>query len=229
MNIVKRAGEIGIIPVVAIAKLEDALPLAEALLEGGLPCAEITFRTEAAAEAIARIRSRFPEILLGAGTVLTTEQAETAIGAGAEFIVSPGTNLTVVDYCLSKGVTIFPGACTPTEIEMVLSKGIDALKFFPAEPMGGVKFLQAICAPYRHVRFIPTGGIDTRNIGQYLALPQVVACGGSWMVKPELFEAGDFTKVKQLAGEAAALARESRGVRIRISTASGSKWGVCCE
>jgi 2-dehydro-3-deoxyphosphogluconate aldolase/(4S)-4-hydroxy-2-oxoglutarate aldolase len=211
MNIVERARGIGIVPVVSLPKLEDALPLAEALLEGGLPCAEITFRTAAAAEAIARIRARFPQILLGAGTVLTTGQAETAICAGAEFIVSPGTNLTVVDYCLSKGVTIFPGICTPTEIEMALSKGVDVLKFFPAEPMGGVKFLQAICAPYKNVRFIPTGGIDTKNIGHYLALPQVVACGGSWMVKPELFEAGDFARVKQLAGEAVALARESRG------------------
>jgi 2-dehydro-3-deoxyphosphogluconate aldolase/(4S)-4-hydroxy-2-oxoglutarate aldolase len=211
MSIVERAREIGIIPVVSIPKLEDALPLAEALLEGGCGCVEITFRTAAAAEAIAQIRSRFPEILLGAGTVLRTEQAEAAISAGAEFIVSPGTNLTVVDYCLSKEVMIFPGVCTPTEIEMALSKGIDVLKFFPAEPMGGVKFLQAICAPYRNLRFIPTGGIDAKNIGQYLALPQVVACGGSWMVKPELFGAGDFAKVKQLAGEAVALARDLRG------------------
>ncbi len=211
MRITERIQQIGIIPVVSIPKLEHALPLAEALIEGGLACAEITFRTAAAAEAIAQIRSRFTEILLGAGTVLTTEQTDTAINAGAEFIVSPGTNLTVVDHCLSKGVTIFPGVCTPTEVEMALSKGVDVLKFFPAEPMGGVKFLQAICAPYRNVRFIPTGGIDTKNIGQYLALPQVVACGGSWMVKPELFEAGDFAKVRQLAGEAVALVRELRG------------------
>jgi len=211
MKMIERARQIGIIPVVSIPKLELALPLAEALLEGGLHCAEITFRTAAAAEAIAQIRSRFPDIFLGAGTVLTTEQANTAINAGAEFIVSPGTNLTVVDHCLSKGVTIFPGVCTPTEIEMALSKGVDVLKFFPAEPMGGVKFLQAICAPYKNIRFIPTGGIDTKNIGLYLALPQVVACGGSWMVKPELFEGGDFAKVKQLAGEAVALVRELRG------------------
>jgi 2-dehydro-3-deoxyphosphogluconate aldolase/(4S)-4-hydroxy-2-oxoglutarate aldolase len=210
MNIIERAREIGIVPVISIPKLEDALPLAEALVEGGLPCAEITFRTAAAAEAILQIRSRFPEILLGAGTVLTTDQAETAISAGAEFIVAPGTNPAVVDYCLSKSVTIFPGVCTPTEIEMALSKGVEAVKFFPAEPMGGVKFLQAICAPYRNVRFIPTGGIDTKNIGQYLALPQVIACGGSWMVKPELFDTGDFAKVRRLAREAAELARESR-------------------
>lgn len=214
MRITERIQQIGIIPVVSIPKLENALPLAEALIEGGLACAEITFRTAAAAEAIAQIRSRFSEILLGAGTVLTTEQADTAINAGAEFIVSPGTNLAIVEHCLSKGVTIFPGVCTPTEVEMALSKRVDVLKFFPAEPMGGVKFLQAICAPYRNVRFIPTGGIDTKNIGQYLALPQVVACGGSWMVKPESFEAGDFAKVKRLASEAVALVRELREHKI---------------
>lgn len=207
MKIIERVREIGIIPVISLPKLEHALPLAESLLEGGLPCAEITFRTAAAAEAIGPIRAKFPEILLGAGTVLTTEQAEIAINEGAQFIVSPGTNLTVVDYCLEKGVTIFPGVCTPTEIEMALSRGVDILKFFPAEPMGGVKFLQAICAPYKQIKFIPTGGIDTKNIGQYLALPQVIACGGSWMVKPELFEAGDFAKVKQMTAEAVALVR----------------------
>lgn len=211
MKITERIQQIGVIPVVSIPKLEHALPLAEALLEGGLACAEVTFRTAAAAEAIAQIRSRFPEILLGAGTVLTTEQADTAINTGVEYIVSPGTNPAVVDHCLAKGVTIFPGVCTPTEIEMALAKGVDVLKFFPAEPMGGVKFLRAICAPYRNVRFIPTGGIDAKNIGQYLALPQVVACGGSWMVKTELFEAGDFARVKQSAAEAVALVRELRG------------------
>lgn len=210
MEIIERVRRIGIVPVVSLPKLEHATPLAESLLEGGLPCVEITFRTAAAAEAIAQINARFPELLLGAGTVLTTEQAATAIDAGAKFIVSPGTNPAVVDYCRSQGVTIFPGVCTPTEVEMALAKGIDVLKFFPAESMGGVKFLQAICAPYRQAQFIPTGGIDTKNIGQYLALPQVVACGGSWMVKPELFEAGDFAKVRQLAGEAAALVRELR-------------------
>ncbi len=211
MDIIERAREIGIVPVVSLPRLEHAQPLAEALIEGGLPCAEITFRTAAAAEAIALIAEKFPELLLGAGTVLTTEQAVTAVSAGAQFIVSPGTNPVVVDHCLSTGVTIFPGVCTPTEIEMAMAKGIGVMKFFPAEPMGGASFLKAICAPYRQAKFIPTGGIDTKNIGQYLALPQVVACGGSWMVKPELFEAGDFAKVRRLAEEAVALARELRG------------------
>ncbi|MBS1790683.1 MAG: bifunctional 4-hydroxy-2-oxoglutarate aldolase/2-dehydro-3-deoxy-phosphogluconate aldolase [Acidobacteria bacterium] len=210
MNLIERVRQTGIIPVVALPKLEHALPLAESLIEGGLLCAEITFRTAAAAEAIEQISKRFPEILLGAGTVLTTEQAQRAMDCGAQFIVSPGTNPTTVDFCLSKNLTIFPGVCTPSEVEMNLAKGVDVLKFFPAEPAGGVNFLKAICAPYKQVQFIPTGGIDVKNIGQYLALPQVVACGGSWMVKPELFEAGDFVAVKRLAAEAVALVQQLR-------------------
>ncbi|MEP7340040.1 MAG: bifunctional 4-hydroxy-2-oxoglutarate aldolase/2-dehydro-3-deoxy-phosphogluconate aldolase [Acidobacteriota bacterium] len=211
MTIVEHVRQIGIIPVVSLPKLGHALPLAESLLEGGLACAEITFRTAAAAEAIEQISKRFPELLLGAGTVLTTEQAQRAMDCGAQFLVSPGTNPVTVDYCLAKGLTIFPGVCTPTEVEMNLAKGVEVLKFFPAEPAGGANFLKAICAPYKQVQFIPTGGIDVKNIGQYLALPQVVACGGSWMVKPEWFEAGEFEKVKQLASEAVALVRSLRG------------------
>lgn len=210
MTINERVRKIGIIPVVALPKPEHALPLAESLMEGGLPCAEITFRTAAAAEAIEQINKHFPELLLGAGTVLTTEQAQRAMDCGAQFIVSPGTNPTTVRYCLSKGASIFPGICTPSEIEMALEQGVDVLKFFPAEAMGGVNFLKAVCAPYRQVKFIPTGGIDTKNIGQYLALPQVLACGGSWMVKPDLFEAGDFAAVKRLAAEAVTLVQQLR-------------------
>jgi 2-dehydro-3-deoxyphosphogluconate aldolase / (4S)-4-hydroxy-2-oxoglutarate aldolase len=212
MEIIERVHELAIIPVISIPKLEHALPLAESLVEGGLPCAEITFRTAAAGESISQIRQRFPDIFLGAGTVLTTAQAGTAINAGAQFIVSPGTNPVVIEYCQSKGVTIFPGVCTPTEVETALSKGIDVLKFFPAEPMGGVKFLQAISAPYRQVRFIPTGGIDPKNLGQYLALPQVLACGGSWMVKPELINAGEFDQIRKLVEEAVKLVKEMRKI-----------------
>ncbi len=208
MNIIERAQSIGIIPVVAIPGPEHALPLAEALLAGGLPCAEITFRTAAAAESIAQIRQHFPELLLGAGTVLTRAQVDAALNAGAEFIVSPGSNPTTIAYCQQKGVTIFPGVCTPSEIEMNLERGIDVMKFFPAEPAGGVKFLKAICAPYKDVRFIPTGGIDAKNIGDYLAISQVVACGGSWMVKPELLTENKFAEVKRLAAEAVALVKE---------------------
>jgi 2-dehydro-3-deoxyphosphogluconate aldolase / (4S)-4-hydroxy-2-oxoglutarate aldolase len=210
MNIIERIERIGIIPVVSIPKAEHALPLAEALLAGGLPCAEITFRTAAAAEAIAQIKKQLPEMLVGAGTVLSVEQADTALGAGAEFIVSPGTNLLVVEHCLSQRAPIFPGVCTPTEIEMALSKGVEVLKFFPAEAAGGVKFLKAVCAPYSHVKFIPTGGIDTKNIGEYLAIQQVLACGGSWMVKPEWMKAGEFDRIGQAAREAVALVSELR-------------------
>ncbi|MBS1811600.1 MAG: bifunctional 4-hydroxy-2-oxoglutarate aldolase/2-dehydro-3-deoxy-phosphogluconate aldolase [Acidobacteria bacterium] len=210
MSIIERAQQLGIIPVVAIPKVEHALPLAEALLEGGLPCAEITFRTDAAAESIAQIKQRFPEILLGAGTVLTIGQVDAALNAGAEFIVSPGSNPTTIDYCQQRSVTIFPGVCTPTEIELNLEKGINVLKFFPAEPAGGVKFLKAICAPYKDVRFIPTGGIDAKNIGDYLAIPQVVACGGSWMVKPELMNENKFAEVQRLTAEAVALVKNLR-------------------
>ena len=205
MDIIERIRKIGIIPVVSIPGLEHALPLAEALLAGGLPCAEITFRTAAAAEAITQIKQRFPEILLGAGTVLSPAQAQIALDAGAEFLVSPGTNPAVVDFCIAKNITIFPGVCTPTEIEMNVAKGLSVMKFFPAEPAGGVKFLQAICAPYKDVRFIPTGGIDNKNIGDYLALPQVVACGGSWMVKPELMKDNNFAEIKRLSAEAVKL------------------------
>lgn len=205
MNLAERIKQPGIIPVVSIPESRLAEPLAESLIAGGLPCAEITFRTAAAVESLAAIARRFPEMLLGAGTVLTTGQVDQALDAGARFIVSPGTNPRVVEYCLARGVTIFPGVCTPTEVEAALALGVDVLKFFPAEPMGGTKYLQAICAPYRQVRFIPTGGIDIANIGSYLRLPQVVACGGSWMVRPELMLAGRFDEIRDLTAAAVAL------------------------
>jgi 2-dehydro-3-deoxyphosphogluconate aldolase/(4S)-4-hydroxy-2-oxoglutarate aldolase len=210
VEIIDRLQELAIIPVVSISKLENALPLAESLLGGGLPCAEITFRTAAAAESISQIRVRFPEILLGAGTVLTVEQAETAVDAGAQFIVSPGTNPPVIEFCLSNSMIVFPGVCTPTEIDMALSHGIDVLKFFPSEPMGGVKFLKSISAPYGRVRFIPTGGIDAENLATYLAFERVLACGGSWMVKPELINAGEFDSIRKLVAEAVALVKDIR-------------------
>jgi len=210
LEIIERLQELAIIPVVSITKLENALPLAESLLAGGLPCAEITFRTAAAAESISEVRVRFPEILLGAGTVLTVEQAETAIDAGAQYIVSPGTNPAVVEFCLSKNLTVFPGVCTPTEIEMALSHGVDVVKFFPAEPMGGINFLKAISAPYRRVRFIPTGGIDADNLATYLSFERVLACGGSWMVKPELINAGDFELIRNLVAKSVTLVKGIR-------------------
>lgn len=210
MTLLARIQKIGIIPVIAIPDVKYALPLAEALLEGGLPCAEITFRTAAAAESISQIKRKFPELMVGAGTVLTAAQVDAARNAGAEFIVSPGSNPTTIDYCQEKEITIFPGVCTPSEIEMNLEKSISVMKFFPAEAAGGVKFLKAICAPYKDVRFIPTGGIEPNNIGDYLAIPNVVACGGSWMVKAELMTENRFDEIKRLSREAVALVNEKR-------------------
>ncbi|MFN0124014.1 MAG: bifunctional 4-hydroxy-2-oxoglutarate aldolase/2-dehydro-3-deoxy-phosphogluconate aldolase [Blastocatellia bacterium] len=210
MSIVDQIHALGIIPVVSLPGPEHALPLAEALLAAGLSCAEITFRTAAAAGAISEMKKNFPELLVGAGTVLSIQQAQVARDAGAEFLVSPGTNLSVVDFCLEKKMTIFPGVCTPTEIEAAMTRGLTTLKFFPAGPMGGVPFLKAVCAPYQQVRFIPTGGIDPGNIGEYLKLPQVVACGGSWMVKPELMEEGNFGRIRELAAEAVQMTRPFR-------------------
>lgn len=213
-DLVERLSSYGVIPVVSLSKTEQAVPLAESLVAGGLPCAEITFRTAAAASAIAQIRQRVPEVLLGAGTVLTLEQLDAALDAGARFIVSPGTNPRLVEACLDRNVPIFPGVCTPTEIEAALALGVDLLKFFPAEAMGGVKTLRALSAPYRQVQFLPTGGVDARNLSDYLALPQVIACGGTWMVKPEWLEAGQFSTIETHTREAVSLvrqARESRG------------------
>jgi 2-dehydro-3-deoxyphosphogluconate aldolase/(4S)-4-hydroxy-2-oxoglutarate aldolase len=209
-EVIRRIGDLGLVPVVQISRAEDALPLAEALLEGGLPCAEITFRTEAAAGSLALIRERYPEILLGAGTVLSTAQVDAALEAGAGFIVSPGTNPDVVSHARSRGAVVIPGICTPTEIELALKHRIDVVKFFPAETMGGVGTLKAFSGPYPKVRYIPTGGIDGSKLADYLALPQVLACAGSWMVKPDLLASGEWGAVVRLVREAVGLVHEIR-------------------
>jgi 2-dehydro-3-deoxyphosphogluconate aldolase/(4S)-4-hydroxy-2-oxoglutarate aldolase len=201
----------GIVPVIVIDSVESAAPLARALSEGGLPCAEITFRTAAAEESIRRIADEFPKILLGAGTVLRVDQAEKAINAGARFIVSPGFNPRVVDYCQSRAVAVYPGVCTPTEIEAAMEKGLTDLKFFPAEPMGGFDYLKAISAPYSQVRFIPTGGVNLENVRKYLSFNKVLACAGTWMVHKDWVAAGDFAKIKKIASEAVAIVKEIRG------------------
>lgn len=211
MDISEKLRDIGVIPVISLPSVELALPLAEALLAGGLACAEITFRTAAAAESISRIAARLPEMVLGAGTVLNPDQAAVALDSGAKFIVSPGSNPETISYCQEQDAVIFPGVCTPTEIEINLSRGISTMKFFPAEPAGGVGYLKALCAPFRQVSFIPTGGIDTGNLASYLAINQVVACGGSWMVKPELVSAGDFAAIEKLSKAAVEKVAEIRG------------------
>ncbi|MBR6405883.1 MAG: bifunctional 4-hydroxy-2-oxoglutarate aldolase/2-dehydro-3-deoxy-phosphogluconate aldolase [Lachnospiraceae bacterium] len=202
----------GIVPVVVLDDAKDAEPLAEALIRGGLPCAEVTFRTAAAEESIRRMTEKFPEMLVGAGTVLTTEQVDRAVAAGAKFIVAPGLNPVTVKYCLEKGIPVFPGVLTPSEIEQALSLGLQVVKFFPAEPSGGLKMIQAIAAAYVGLKFMPTGGINAKNVGEYLADEKhILACGGSWMVKKDLIAAGEFGKIEEMAREAAALVKEYRG------------------
>lgn len=203
--------EIGIVPVVVLDDAKDAAPLAEALIEGGLPCAEVTFRTAAAEESIRIMAEKYPEMLVGAGTVLTIDQVNRAVKAGAKFIVSPGLNPQVVQYCQNIGVPITPGIQTPTEIEQALGLGLDVVKFFPAEPAGGLKMIKAIAAPYTTLTFMPTGGINAQNVKEYLAYNRILACGGSWMVKNDLVKAGDFDKIKEMTKEAAAIVKEIRG------------------
>jgi 2-dehydro-3-deoxyphosphogluconate aldolase/(4S)-4-hydroxy-2-oxoglutarate aldolase len=200
----------GVIPVVEIPCAEDAVPLAAALAAAGLPCAEITFRTASAADAIAAIAAADPEFSVGAGTVLNVAQAETAVAAGATFLVSPGFDPAVVVWARERDVPILPGVCTPSEIMQALAHGVSLLKFFPAEAMGGVPYLKAIVAPFKDVRFVPTGGISAGNLAAYLAVREVAACGGSWMVKKDLIAAGDFETIGDLAREAVAIAAGAR-------------------
>lgn len=200
--VIERIGQMGLVPVIAIGRATDAEPLAEALEEGGLPVAEVTFRTEAGRESIARIARSRPSMLLGAGTVLTVDQVKAAADAGARYIVSPGFNRKVVEYCLGVGMPITPGVVTPTEIETALEYGLEVVKFFPAEASGGLAYLRAVSAPYTMLKFIPTGGIDEKNLAQYLAFSPIHACGGSWMVKSELIASGRFDEIRKITARA---------------------------
>ena len=205
-DVLERLRAVRIVPVITIDDPADAAPLARALAGGGLACAEITFRTPRAAEALHRITAETPELFAGAGTVLTTAQAAVARDAGARFIVSPGFNARVVDYCLEQGIAVYPGIATPTEIEAALDKGLTTLKFFPAEPMGGLALLKAIAAPYVDVRFMPTGGINASNVASYLAFKRVVACGGSWMAPADWIAAKQFDRIRDETRRAAGIA-----------------------
>lgn len=209
-EVFEKIHQIGILPVIALDDAAQAVPLAKALAAGGIPAAEVTFRTAAGEEAIRRIAQEVPEVLVGAGTVLTCEQADRAVGAGAKFIVSPGTNPKVVQHCQEKGVQPVPGVVTPTEIEAALELGLGVLKFFPAEPSGGLGMIKALAAPYTQIKFIPTGGISAANVGEYLKHPKILACGGSWMVKKDLVNAGKFDEIQALAAQAAAIVKSVR-------------------
>jgi len=200
--ILEELRKIGIIPVIKIDDAEMAAPLAKALALGGIPCAEVTFRTAQAEEALKRINKEVPDVLLGAGTVLTTEQADKAIAAGAKFIVTPGFNPKVVSHCIEKGIPITPGCSNPSDIEMALEMGLNVVKFFPAEQSGGLDYIKAISAPYPSLSFVPTGGINAQNIVKYIAFEKILACGGSWMVGADLINAGNFEKITALCKEA---------------------------
>lgn len=210
-EVLKQIEKIGIVPVVVLNDAKDAEPLAKALCEGGLPCAEVTFRTEAAEECIRIMSEKFPEMLVGAGTVLTTDQVDRAVAAGAKFIVSPGTNPRIVKYCVERNIPITPGTANPSDVEQALENGLDVVKFFPAEPLGGLKLIKAMAAPYVGVKFMPTGGINANNVREYLAYDRILACGGSWMVSNDLVKAGDFAKITELTREAANIVKEIRG------------------
>ncbi len=211
MNLETDLRAVGIIPVVALDRAEDALPLVDALSGGGLGCVEITFRTPAAAAAIGAVRLHRPGVLVGAGTILTTAQADAAIEAGASFLVAPGFNPVVVRHSLSRGIPIVPGVCTPSEIDQALALDMTLLKFFPAGPIGGVAYIKALIGPYPMVRFVPTGGITIANLGEFLAVPQVVACGGTWLTRADMILAGDFAGVEALARDAVAAVLAARG------------------
>ena len=210
-EVLEKIQKIGIVPVVVLDDAKDAAPLAKALCEGGLPCAEVTFRTAAAEESIRIMAKEFPEMLVGAGTVLTTEQVDRAVAAGASLIVSPGFDPEIVDYCISKNIEVVPGIVTPSELAQAVKRGLTRVKFFPAEAAGGLKMIKAMCAAYTTVRIMPTGGINAKNISEYLECDKIFCCGGSWMVKGDLIKAGEFDKIKDMTAEAVALVKKIRG------------------
>ncbi|OBT32298.1 bifunctional 4-hydroxy-2-oxoglutarate aldolase/2-dehydro-3-deoxy-phosphogluconate aldolase [Vibrio splendidus] len=190
-----------VIPVIAINRAEDAIPLGKALVENGMPCAEITLRTECAIEAIRIMRKEFPDMLIGSGTVLTNEQVDASIEAGVDFIVSPGFNPRTVQYCIDKGVAIVPGVNNPSLVEQAMEMGLRTLKFFPAEPSGGTGMLKALTAVYP-VKFMPTGGVSLKNVDEYLSIPSVLACGGTWMVPTNLIDEGNWDELGKLVRDA---------------------------
>ncbi|MBQ5699026.1 MAG: bifunctional 4-hydroxy-2-oxoglutarate aldolase/2-dehydro-3-deoxy-phosphogluconate aldolase [Lachnospiraceae bacterium] len=210
-EVLKKIQEIGIVPVVVLDDAKDAAPLAKALIDGGLPCAEVTFRTEAAEECIRIMAEQFPEMLVGAGTVLTTDQVDRAVAAGAKFIVSPGLNPRIVKYCVEKGILITPGCANPSDVEQAIENGLEVVKFFPAEQAGGLPMIKAMAAPYTNMMFMPTGGISPSNVRDYLGFKKIIACGGSWMVKGDLVKSGDYAKITELSKEAVAIVKEVRG------------------
>ena len=209
-EMIKQVQELGVVPVVVLEDAGDAVPLAKALCEGGLPCAEVTFRTAAAEESIRAMTEAYPDMLVGAGTVLSIKQVDQAVGAGAKFIVSPGFDPEVVDYCLEKAIPVFPGCITPSEVSQAVKRGLKVVKFFPAEQFGGVSTIKALAAPFTGLKFMPTGGVNAGNLASYLNYDRIIACGGSWMVKGDLVKAGKFDEIQAMTKEAVQLVAEIR-------------------
>ncbi|MCI9051834.1 MAG: bifunctional 4-hydroxy-2-oxoglutarate aldolase/2-dehydro-3-deoxy-phosphogluconate aldolase [Lachnospiraceae bacterium] len=201
-KVLEEISKIGIVPVIALDDVKDAELLAKALIEGEIPCAEVTFRTKAAEESIKIMSSKFPELLVGAGTVLTIEQADKAVAAGAKFIVSPGFNPKVVKHCIEKDIPVTPGCSSPSDVEQAIELGLEVVKFFPAEAAGGLNMIKSMAAPYVNMKFMPTGGINEKNVTSYLDFDKVIACGGSWMVNKDMVKAGDFESIKKLTKKA---------------------------
>ena len=210
MSVSRAFAEVGVVPVVELRDADDAAPLLDALTAGGCAIAEITLRTDAGIQAISGLRRSHPEALIGAGTVLTPEAAERVVEAGARFVVSPATNHDVIAFCRSAGVPVFPGATTPTEVDSAVRAGAEAVKFFPAEAMGGIPVLKALAGPFRDVSFVPTGGINASNLADYLHLPNVLACGGTWMVAPVLLAERSFDRIEALTREAVEIAANAQ-------------------
>ena len=209
-KVLEEFSKIGIIPVIALDNVEDAAPLAKALCDGGLPCAEVTFRTAAAEESIRIMSEQFPEMLVGAGTVLTTEQVDRAVNAGAKFIVSPGLNPKVVKYCVEKGIPVTPGCSNPSDVEVAIELGLDVVKFFPAEAAGGLSMIKSMAAPYTKMKFMPTGGINAK----------IIACGGSWMVNKDMIAAKDWDGITALTKEAVSTMLGFKLLHVGVNNAS---------
>ena len=226
-TVAEKIAELGVVPVVVLEDAKDAAPLAKALVEGGLPCAEVTFRTAAAEESIKLMTAEYPDMFVGAGTVLTIDQVDRAVAAGAKFIVSPGFDPEIVDYCLEKEIPVFPGCITPSEVAQAVKRGLKVVKFFPAEQFGGVATIKAMAAPYVGLKFMPTGGVNAKNLESYLGCDKIIACGGSWMVKGDLVKAGKFDEIKDLTAEAVKLVAEIRnknkGKRLKEINTNGKE------
>ena len=209
-TVAENIAELGVVPVVVLEDAKDAAPLAKALVEGGLPCAEVTFRTAAAEESIKLMTAEYPDMFVGAGTVLTIDQVDRAVAAGAKFIVSPGFDPEIVDYCMEKNIPVFPGCVSPSEVAQAVKRGLKVVKFFPAEQAGGLAMLKAMAAPYTMLKFMPTGGINTKNLKEYLGFSKILCCGGSWMVKGDMIKNKEFDKITEMTREATELAAAAR-------------------